>query len=214
MLAVDLEPAGDVRGEPFAADLTTGAGNRGAVDAALERLGVVVLNAGFRRVAPVAGFVVDRWDALLAILVTSSFLLARYGWSALRGSGDGRVVVVACVHGLVASPFRAGCVSAKHGVIGVVKALALEGADGGITAMAVCPGFVGTPVVERQIGDQARGHGVPEQRVLEDVVLRPHAVKRLIEPAEVAGVVSFLLGRDGRAFTGAPVTMGLGWTAR
>ena len=150
----------------------------------------------------------------MAILLTSPFLLAKYAWPALERSGDGRIVVVASVHGLVASPFKAGYVSAKHGVIGLVKTLALEGADKGITATALCPGFVRTPLVEKQIGDQARAHGLPEERVLEDVILQPHAVKRLIEPAEVAGVVSFLLGPDGRAFTGAPVTMDLGWTAR
>jgi 3-hydroxybutyrate dehydrogenase len=98
--------------------------------------------------------------------------------------------------------------------MGLVKTLALEGAGKGITATALCPGFVRTPLVEKQIGDQARAHGLAEERVLEDVILQPHAVKRLIEPAEVAGVVAFLLGPDGRAFTGAPVTMDLGWTAR
>jgi 3-hydroxybutyrate dehydrogenase len=140
--AADLEPAADTPGEPFAADLTTREGNRGAVDAALERFGrldAIVPNAGFQHVAPVAEFPEDRWDALLAILLTSPFLLAKYAWPALQRGGDGRI---------------------------------------------------------------------------EDVILQPHAVKRLIEPGEVAGVVSFLLGPDGRAFTGAPVTMDLGWTAR
>jgi 3-hydroxybutyrate dehydrogenase len=217
VLGVDLESTADTPGEPFAADLTTRDGNRGAVDAAVERFGrldAIVPNAGFQHVAPVSEFPEDRWDALLAILLTSPFLLAKYAWPALQRSGGGRIVVVASVHGLVASPFKAGYVSAKHGVIGLVKTLALEGADKGITATALCPGFVRTPLVEKQIGDQALAHGLPEERVLEDVILAPHAVKRLIEPAEVAGVVSFLLGPDGRAFTGAPVAMDLGWTAR
>jgi 3-hydroxybutyrate dehydrogenase len=217
VLAVDLEPARDTPGEPFAADLTTREGNRGAVDAALGRFGrldAIVPNAGFQHVAPVAEFPEDRWDALLAILLTSPFLLAKYAWPALQRSGDGRIVVVASVHGLVASPFKAGYVSAKHGVIGLVKTLALEGADKGITATALCPGFVRTPLVEKQIGDQARAHGLPEERVLEDVILQPHAVKRLIEPAEVAATIAFLAGPTGAAFTGVPVTMDLGWTAR
>jgi 3-hydroxybutyrate dehydrogenase len=217
VLGVDLDPTADTPGEPFAADLTTREGNRGAVDAAVERFGrldAIVPNAGFQHVAPVSEFPEDRWDALLAILLTSPFLLAKYAWPALQRSGDGRIVVVASVHGLVASPFKAGYVSAKHGVIGLVKTLALEGADKGITATALCPGFVRTRLVEKQIGDQALAHGLPEERVLEDVILAPHAVKRLIEPAEVAGVVSFLLGPDGRAYTGAPVAMDLGWTAR
>jgi 3-hydroxybutyrate dehydrogenase len=199
------------------ADLTTREGNRTVVDAALERHGrldAIVPNAGFQHVAPVAEFPEDRWDALLALLLTSPFLLARYAWDALARSGDGRIVVVASVHGLVASPFKAAYVSAKHGVLGLVKTLALEGADQGILATAVCPGFVRTPLVEGQIAEQARAHGVPEERVLEDVILAPHAVKRLVEPAEVAGVVAFLLGPGGRAFSGVPVTMDLGWSAR
>jgi 3-hydroxybutyrate dehydrogenase len=217
VLAVDLQPSDDGPGEPFAADLTTREGNRAAIDAALERFGridAIVPNAGFQHVAPVADFPEDRWDALLSLLLTSPFLLAKYAWPELARRGDGRIVVVASVHGLVASPFKAGYVSAKHGVLGLVKTLALEGADQGITATALCPGFVRTPLVEAQIADQARAHGVPEERVLEDVILAPHAVKRLIEPDEVAGVVAFLLGPEGRAFTGAPVTMDLGWTAR
>jgi 3-hydroxybutyrate dehydrogenase len=217
VLAVDLEPAENGPGVPFAADLTTREGNRDAVAAALERFGrldTVIPNAGFQHVAPVAEFPEDQWDALVALLLTSPFLLAKYAWDALSASGDGRFVAIASVHGLVASPFKAGYVAAKHGLLGLVKVLALEGADRGITATAVCPAFTRTPLVEAQIADQAKAHGLPEDRVLEDVILAPHAVKRLVEPEEVAAVVSFLLGPDGRAFSGAPVTMDLGWTAR
>jgi 3-hydroxybutyrate dehydrogenase len=213
VLGVDLE-AGD---DGVAADLTTREGNRGAVDAAVERFGrldAIVPVAGFQHVAPVAEFPEERWDALQAILLTSPFLLAKYGWEALRDSGDGRIVVVASVHGLVASPFKAGYVAAKHGVIGLCKVLALEGAEVGISATALCPGYVRTPLVEKQIADQARAHGIEEDRVLEDVILAPHAVKKLIEPEEVAGTVAFLLGPDGKAFTGAPVVMDQGWSAR
>ena len=217
VLAIDLRPAADGPGEPFAADLTTREGNRAAIDAALERFGridAIVPNAGFQHVAPVADFPEDRWDAMLSLLLTSPFLLAKYAWPELARRGDGRICVVASAHALAASPYKAAYVSAKHGVLGLVKTLALEGADRGITATAVCPGFVRTPLVEAQVADQARAHGVPEERVLEDVILAPHAVKRLIEPDEVAGVVAFLLGPGGRAFTGVPVTMDLGWTAR
>ena len=217
VLAVDLVPDDDGPGAPFAADLTTREGNRAAVDAALERFGrldAVIPNAGFQHVSPVETFDEDRWDALVALLLTSPFLLARYAWPALRESGNGRIVVVASVHGLVASPFKAGYVSAKHGVLGLVKTLALEGADQGVVATAVCPGYVRTPLVENQVAAQAEAHGMPEERVLEEVILAPHAVKQLIEPDEVAEVVAFLLGPGGRAFSGAPVSMDLGWTAR
>ncbi|MEA2442409.1 MAG: 3-hydroxybutyrate dehydrogenase [Thermoleophilaceae bacterium] len=217
VLAVDLEPAEDGPGEPLAADLTTREGNRAAVDQALERFGrldAIVANAGFQHVDPVADFPEDRWDALLAILLTSPFLLAKYGWEALKESPEPRFIGIASVHGLVASPFKAGYVSAKHGLVGLVKTLALEGGDDGICATAVCPGFVRTPLVESQIEAQAKAHGKSRDEALEDVILAPHAIKRLIEPEEVANVVAFLMGDGGRAFTGVPVTMDLGWTAR
>jgi 3-hydroxybutyrate dehydrogenase len=178
------------------------------------RLDAIVANAGIQHVAPVESFPEDRFDALVALLLTSPFLLARYGWEALAASGDGRFVAVASVHGLVASPFKAGYVAAKHGVIGLVKTLALEGAERGILASAVCPGFVRTPLVEAQIRDQARARGIDEERVLAEVILAPHAVKRLLEPDEVADTIAFLLGPGGRAFTGVAVTMDLGWSAR
>jgi 3-hydroxybutyrate dehydrogenase len=198
-------------------DLTTPEGNRAVVEAALSRFGrldAVIPNAGFQHVAAVADFPEERWEALVALLLTSPFLLAKYAWEALSASGEGRYVAIASVHGLVASPFKSGYVAAKHGLLGLVKVLALEGAERGITATAVCPAFTRTPLVEAQIEDQARAHGLPEERVLEDVILAPHAVKRLLEPEEVAAVVAFLLGPNGRAFSGSPVTMDLGWTAR
>ena len=199
------------------ADLTTREGNRAVVEAACERFGrldAVVANAGFQHVAPVADFPEEKWDALVAILLTSPFLLAKYAWEALAASGDGRFCVIASAHGLVASAFKSAYVSAKHGVLGLVKTLALEGAGVGISASAVCPGYVRTRIVEAQIADQARAHGLPEGRVLEDVILAPQPVKRLLEPAEVADVVAFVLGPAGRAITGAPLVMDLGWTAR
>jgi 3-hydroxybutyrate dehydrogenase len=198
-------------------DLTTRDGNRAVVAGALERYGrldAVVANAGFQHVAPVAEFPEDRWDALVALLLTSPFLLAKYAWDALAASGDGRFLVVASVHGLVASPFKVGYVAAKHGVLGLVKVLALEGAEAGISASALCPSYVRTPLVEAQIADQARVHGVSEERVLEDVILAPQAVKRLLEPEDVADAAAYLLGPGGRAVNGTPFVMDFGWTAR
>ena len=217
VLAVDLEPDPDGPGDPFAADLSTREGNRAAVERAVSAFGgldTIVANAGFQHVAPVAEFDEDRWDGLLALLLTSPFLLARYGWEPLAASGDGRFVAIASAHALVASPFKAGYVAAKHGVLGLVKTLALEGAEHGISATAVCPGFVRTPLVEGQLASQAEAHGVSEDDALEQVILAPHAIKRLIEPDEVAQAVLFLLGPSGAAFTGAPFVMDAGWTAR
>jgi 3-hydroxybutyrate dehydrogenase len=217
VLAADLQPDPDGPGDPFEADLTTRAGNRAAVDAAIDRFGGldgVVANAGIQHVAPVEDFPEDDWDRLIALLLTSPFLLAKYAWPALREAEDARFIAIASAHGLVASPYKSAYVAAKHGLVGLVKTLALEGADQGVLTSAVCPGFVRTALVEEQIADQARTHGVPEERVLEGVILEPHAVKRLIEPEEVADVVAFLGGPGGRAFSGAAVPMDLGWTAR
>lgn len=195
--AVDVEDA----------DLTTRDGNRAVVDAALERfdgrLDAVVANAGFQHVSPVRDFPEDRFDALVALLLRSPFLLAKYAWDALAASGDGRFLVVASVHGLVASPFKAGYVAAKHGVLGLVKVLALEGAEVGISASALCPAYVRTEIVEQQL----------RERELDDL-LGPQAVKRLLEPAEVAAAAAWLLGPEGRAVTGTPFLLDLGWTAR
>ena len=188
-------------------DLATREGNRAVVDAALERfdgrLDAVVANAGFQHVAPVRDFDEDRWDALQAVLLRSPFLLAKYAWDALAASGDGRFCVVASVHGLVASPFKAGYVAAKHGVLGLVKVLALEGAEAGISASALCPAYVRTELAERQLAERGA-----------DDLLAPQAVKRLLEPSEVAAAASFLLGPDGRAVTGTPFLLDLGWTSR
>jgi 3-hydroxybutyrate dehydrogenase len=194
-------------------DLTTREGNAEAVRAALERFGrldLVVANAGFQHVAPVKEFPEERWDALLAILLTSPFLLAKYAWDALTTAEHGRFIAVASAHALVASPYKAAYVAAKHGVLGLVKTLALEG----LQATAVCPGYVRTPLVERQIPDQAASHGISEEEALADVILAPHVIKRLIEPEEVADVIAFLAGPGGGAFSGVPVTMDLGWSAR
>jgi 3-hydroxybutyrate dehydrogenase len=208
----------DVRGDvDHRADLTTRDGNRDAVAAAADRFGrldAVVPNAGFQHVAPIEEFPEDRWDAIVALLLTSPFLLARAAWPHLRASGSGRYCAIASVHAVVASPYKAAYVAAKHGVLGLVKTLALEGAEHRISATAVCPGYVRTPLVTGQLAGQAKAHGVSEDEALEQVILEPHAVKRLIEPEEVAATVAFLLGPDGAAFTGAPVVMDQGWSAR
>ncbi len=217
VLAVDLRPDPAGPGDPFEADLTDVGANEAAVSAALERYGrldVLVAGAGIQHVSPIQDFPIERWETIVALMLTSPFLLARHAWEALGASGAGRFIAIASAHGLVASPYKAAYVSAKHGVLGLVKTLALEGAERGIAASAVCPGYVRTPLVEAQIPDQARAHGISEAQALEEVILAPHAVKDLIEPAEVADVVAFLAGPGGRSFTGVPVTMDMGWTAR
>lgn len=217
VLSVDRRADSAVPGSPFAADLTTRSGNHDAVAAAIDRFGrldAVIPNAGVQYVSPIEEFPDDRWDAIVALLLTSPFLLARSAWPHLKVSGDARFIAIASVHGLVASPFKAAYVASKHGVIGLVKALALEGAEHGISATAVCPAAVRTPLVEAQIPALAKNYGISEERALTDVLLASQAIKRLIEPEEVAGTVAFLLSSAGRAFTGTPVTIDQGWTAR
>ncbi|MGH2896473.1 MAG: 3-hydroxybutyrate dehydrogenase [Solirubrobacteraceae bacterium] len=217
VLAVDLQPDPDGPGSPFQADLTSAEANAAAVAAAVDRFGgldVIVAGAGIQHVAPIQEFPIERWETIITLMLTSPFLLARHGWEALSQSGTGRFIAIASAHGLVASPYKAAYVSSKHGLLGLVKTLALEGAERGIAATAVCPGYVRTPLVEAQVPDQARAHGISEERALEEVILAPHAVKELIEPSEVADVVAFLAGPGGRSFTGVPVTMDMGWTAR
>jgi len=217
VLSVDLRPDPDGPGIPFEADLTNADANEAAVNEALNRFGrldVVVANAGVQHVSPIEDFPVERWNTIVSVLLASPFLLAKYSWAALKSSPAGRFIAIASVHGLVASPYKAAYISSKHGVVGLCKTLALEGAEHGITANAVCPGYVRTPLVEKQIADQAKAHHLPEEEVLEKVILQPHAVKELIEPSEVAGVVAFLISPAGRAFTGAPITLDQGWTAR
>jgi 3-hydroxybutyrate dehydrogenase len=216
ILAVDLE-ASDDDPDAAGADLTVAGENARVVEEARERFGRldgIVANAGVQHVAPVAEFPIEEWNRIVALMLTSPFVLARAAWPSLVESPAGRFVAIASVHGVVASPFKSAYVSAKHGVVGLVKTLALEGAEEGITATAVCPGYVRTGLVEGQVAAQAEATGVDESRVLDEVILEPHAVKRLIEPEEVAEVVRFLLSDAGAPFTGAPVIMDQGWTAR
>ena len=216
VLSVDLEADG-LPGTGFAADLTTREGNKGAVDAALEafgRLDVVVPNAGVQHVAPVAEFPEDKWDLLLSLMLTSPFLLARYAWEALERGEQARYIAIASAHALAASPYKAAYVSAKHGLQGLTKVTALEGAEHGVTANCINPGYVRTALVEKQIADQARVHGISEAEVLPKVMLTESAVKRLVEPEEVAGLALWLAGPEAGMVTGASYTMDGGWSAR
>lgn len=217
VLSVDLTPDPAGPGIPHRADLATREGNRSAVEAAVTELGgldLLVPCAGFQHVQPVEDFPEAKWDGLVGVLLTSPFLLSKYAWPHLKASGEGQIVVIASIHGHVASPFKAGYVSAKHGVLGLVKVLALEGADHGIRAVAISPGYVRTPLVEAQIPAQAEAHGMDEESVLTDVILAPHAVKEMVEPSEVADTVAFLLTSAGKAFTGVSLPMDMGWSAR
>ena len=200
-----------------AADLTQRDGCRKLVDASLKAHGtvhVLVNNAGFQHVSPIEEFPEDQWDRMLALMLTAPFLLTRYCWPAMKKQKWGRVVNIASIHALVASPFKVGYISAKHGLIGLTRTAALEGGEHGITVNAICPAYVRTPLVDSQIADQAKANRMSPDEVIEKIMLAPAAVKRLIEPREVADFVAYLCGDAAGVITGAALTMDLGWTAR
>jgi 3-hydroxybutyrate dehydrogenase len=176
-----------------AADLST---RTGALDVAEVASGVDILvnNAGLQHVSPVESFDPERWDRLLGVMLTAPFLLIRGILPGMYERGFGRIVNISSVHGLVASPFKAAYISAKHGLIGLTKTVALEAAHRGVdvTCNAVCPSYVRTPLVERQLADQGRIHGIPESEVLDKILLTQNAIRRLIEPEDVARAVAYL----------------------
>jgi len=182
--------------------------------ATFGRLDILVNNAGLQYVAPVVDYPEDKWDLLVGVLLTGTFLCTKYVLPHMMTQRWGRVVNIASAHGLVASPFKSAYVSAKHGVVGFTKTAAWEVAASGITVNAVCPGYVRTPLVEKQIADQARVHGIPESEVVTRIMLEPHAIKRMIEPDEVAAMVVYLCSDAAGMVTGAALPMDAGWTAR
>jgi len=200
-----------------AADLTKRQGCRQLVEETLRRHGgvhILVNNAGYQHVSPIEDFPEDQWERMLALMLTAPFLLTRYCWPAMKRQKWGRIVNIGSIHALVASPFKGAYIAAKHGLVGLTKTAALEGGEQGITVNAVCPAYVRTPLIDSQIADQAKANRMAAEEVVEKVMLAPAAVKRLIEPAEVADFVAYLCSEPAGVITGAALTMDLGWTAR
>ncbi len=211
------EHARRLGGTFVAADLSSRSGCRNLADQALKTHGtvhVLVNNAGYQHVSPIEDFPEEQWDRMLALMLTAPFLLTRYCWPAMKKQKWGRVVNIASIHALVASPFKVAYISAKHGLIGLTRTAALEGGEHGITVNAICPAYVRTPLVDGQIADQAKANNISPEEVIEKIMLAPAAVKRLVEPQEVAGFVAYLCGDAAGTITGAALTMDLGWTAR
>jgi len=175
---------------------------------------ILVNNAGIQHVRPIEDFEPDRFSLILRIMLEAPFLLIRAVLPGMYERGFGRVINVSSVHGLRASPFKSAYVAAKHGLEGLSKVTALEGGGHGVTSNCINPGYVRTPLVEKQLADQARVHGIPEAEVLSRIMLTESAVSRLVEPAEVASLALWLAGSDAGMVTGASYTMDGGWSAR
>ena len=201
--------AAEVGGTAVAVDLS----DLDAVDRLDLAVDVLVNNAGIQHVAPVHEFPPDRFSLILRLMLEAPFRLIRGALPHMYGQGWGRVVNISSVHGLRASAYKSAYVTAKHGLEGLSKVVALEGAEHGVTSNCVNPAYVRTPLVEGQIADQARTHGISEDEVVEQIMLAPAAVRRLIEPDEVAEAVAYLCSPAAASITGSSLVMDGGWSA-
>lgn len=181
-------------------------------EAEFGKVDIVVNNAGIQHVAPIEDFDDAKWDAVLAINLSSAFHLVKAVVPGMKARRFGRIVHVASAHGLTASPFKSAYVAAKHGLVGLAKTLALELAGHGITSNTICPGYVRTPLVDRQIADQARAHGIPPEQVVRDVMLVHQARKEFVRVEELAALALFLASDAAASMTGAAIAMDGGWT--
>ena len=202
--------ADEIGGEPLQADLSDyEVLNSLEIDA-----DIVVNNAGLQHVAPIEEFPPERFSMILRVMLEAPFRLARAALPGMYERGWGRVINISSVHGLRASPYKSAYVSAKHGLEGLSKVIAREGGPKGVTSNCICPAYVRTPLVENQISDQAKTHGISEEKVIEEIMLTEPAIKRLIEPEEVAEFTAFLCTPEASFINGASLTMDGGWTAR
>ncbi|WP_079435291.1 3-hydroxybutyrate dehydrogenase [Zoogloea sp. LCSB751] len=217
--ALRAELAAEAGGEVgyTAANLADPASARGLVEATIAAFGsvdILINNAGIQHVAAVDAFPDETWDQLLAINVSAVFHTTKAALPSMKERGWGRIVNIASAHGIVASPFKAPYTASKHAVVGFSKAVALEVAEQGITCNALCPGYVRTPLIEKQVVDQAVVHNLPEERVIREVILAAQPTKQFVEADEVAAFAVFLCSDAARSITGSVQLIDGGWTAR
>ena len=213
----DLEAASGVRVLYHPADMTRSeeiADMIAFAERELGRLDILVNNAGIQHVESVENFPTDQWEKIIAINLSSAFYATRAAIPIMKAQGRGRIINMASAHGLVASPFKSAYVAAKHGVIGFTKTAALELARDNITCNAICPGFVETPIVTKQIADQARTRNMTEEQVLTDVILAAQPTKRFVTTEELTGIFLYLVSDLGASANGASFSIDGGWTAQ
>ncbi len=178
------------------------------------QIDIMVNNAGIQHVAPVEEFPVEKWDAIIAIILTSAFHTSRLVFGEMKKRGWGRIINLASAHGLVASPYKSAYVSAKHGMLGLTKTLALEGAEAGVTVNAICPGYVLTPLVEAQIPDTAKARGISEEEVKRNVILEAQPTKEFVTVEQIGALTVFLCGDEAAQINGTSLSMDGGWIAK
>jgi 3-hydroxybutyrate dehydrogenase len=216
-LRAELAEAGGVTVRHSGADMSKGDEAVAMVqeaEAAFGGLDILVNNAGIQFVAPIEEFPAAKWEAILAINLSHAYYTIHAALPGMRRHGFGRIINLASAHGLVASPYKAAYVAAKHGMVGLTKVVALEVAEANITCNAICPGFARTPLVEGQIDEQAEAHGLPRERVIKEVILASQPSKRFVEVDELAALALFLCSDAARSITGAALSVDGGWTAR
>ncbi len=199
------------------ANLLDAAGAAGLVENSIAQFGhvdILVNNAGIQHVSPIEDFPIDKWNAIIALNLSAAFHTIRTAFAPMKASGYGRIINVASAHALVASPFKSAYVAAKHGVLGLTKTVALEGAQFGVTCNAICPGYVWTPLVENQIADTAQARGIDREAVIRDVLLAAQPTKRFATVEELGALAVFLCGPGAASITGAALPVEGGWTAQ
>jgi 3-hydroxybutyrate dehydrogenase len=190
------------------------AGLASAAEAAFGQVDIIVNNAGIQHVAPIEEFPIEKWDAIIAINMSAAFHLTRATFGGMKARGWGRVVNLASAHGLVASPFKSAYVAAKHGLLGLTKTVGLEGATHGVTCNAICPGYVKTPLVEKQIPDTAKARGITEEEVVRDVLLAAQPTKQFVTTEQIGALAVFLCSDAAASITGTSISVDGGWVAQ
>lgn len=185
-----------------------------SVAAHFGQIDILVNNAGVQHVSTIENYDEKKWNFIISLMLTAPFLLTKYVWPYMKDKRWGRIINISSVHGLRASEFKSAYVSAKNGLMGLTKVAALEGANLGITVNAICPGYVRTPLVDNQIDDQAKTHNISREEVLEKVILKKQAIKKMIEPDEIGEAVLYLCSDAAKSVTGTSLTIDCGWTAQ